>query len=125
MTEPKPASRYERIIAQIFQAHFVPGTTEFEFDRRGAHYVLPVQAKGGPDRLSIVQIEQDFRLCAAKFPRLICRPIAAQFMASQVIALFSFEMQGIDVAIASEAHYRLVSPAELSGPELNAYRARS
>src|SRR5207245_1971832 len=34
-------------------------------DRRGAHYVLPVQAKGGKDRLSIVQIEQDFGLCAA------------------------------------------------------------
>jgi len=46
-------------------------------DRKGAHYVFPVQAKGGTDKLSIVQIEQDFALCAAKFPRLMCRPIAA------------------------------------------------
>ena len=56
-------------------------------DRRGVHYVLPVQAKGGNDTLSIVQIEQDFALCAARFPNLLCRPIAAQFMRSNVIAL--------------------------------------
>src|SRR5947199_1254717 len=44
-------------------------------DRRGAHFVFPVQAKGGNDTLSIVQIEQDFALCAAKFPALICRRV--------------------------------------------------
>src|SRR5438105_5867530 len=60
-------------------------------DRRGAHYVFPVQAKGGNDRLGIVQIEQDFALCAHRFPSLLCRPIAAQFMAIEVIALFEFE----------------------------------
>jgi len=49
-------------------------------DKRGAHYVLPVQAKGGKDKIGVVQIEQDFELCALKFPRLICRPIAAQFI---------------------------------------------
>lgn len=37
-------------------------------DRRGAHYVFPVQAKGGSDKLGIVQIEQDFAMCAQKFP---------------------------------------------------------
>src|SRR5581483_2740636 len=41
-------------------------------DRRGAHYVFPVQAKGRSDRLNIVQIEQDFALCRHKFPALIC-----------------------------------------------------
>jgi hypothetical protein len=40
-------------------------------DKRGAHYVFPVQAKGGSDLLSVVQIEQDVALCAAKFPSLI------------------------------------------------------
>src|SRR6476619_169880 len=28
-------------------------------DKKGAHYVFPVQAKGGSDKLNIVQIEQD------------------------------------------------------------------
>jgi hypothetical protein len=60
-------------------------------NRRGAHYVFPVQAKGGQDRLNVVQIEQDLAMCAAKFPRLICRPIGAQFMAKDLIALFEFE----------------------------------
>ncbi len=35
-------------------------------DKRGAHHVFPVQAKGGTDRLSIVQIEQDIALCKHK-----------------------------------------------------------
>jgi hypothetical protein len=54
-------------------------------DKHGAHYVLPVQAKGGKDRMSVVQIEQDFALCAQEFSLLLCRPIGAQFMADGVI----------------------------------------
>lgn len=50
-------------------------------DKKGAHYVFPVQAKGGSDKISIVQIEQDFAICKHKFPSLICRPIGAQFIA--------------------------------------------
>ncbi|HEV7215442.1 MAG TPA: endonuclease, partial [Chloroflexota bacterium] len=60
-------------------------------DRRGVQYVFPVQAKGGNDSLSIVQIEQDFALCAAKFPALICRPIGAQFSGDGLIVLHEFE----------------------------------
>ncbi len=37
-------------------------------DKKGAHYAFPIQAKGGKDKLNIVQIEQDFAVCAAKFP---------------------------------------------------------
>ncbi len=37
-------------------------------DRRGAHYVFPVQAKGGNERLNIVQLVQDFAMCKQKFP---------------------------------------------------------
>lgn len=37
-------------------------------DRRGVHYVVPVQAKGGTDKLNVIQIEQDMALCAEKFP---------------------------------------------------------
>jgi len=35
-------------------------------DRGGAHYVIPVQAKGGRDLLSVVQIEQDIEMCSNK-----------------------------------------------------------
>jgi hypothetical protein len=54
-------------------------------DKRGIHYVFPVQAKGGKDQLGIVQIEQDFALCADRFPTLLCRALAAQFMEDDLI----------------------------------------
>ena len=92
-------------------------------DRRGVHYVFPLQAKGGNDRLSIVQIEQDFALCAAKFPTLVCRPIAAQFMRDDLIALFDFVKGDNGVGVASEKHYRLVPPEELTAEDLKAYLA--
>ena len=93
-------------------------------DRRGAHYVLPVQAKGGRDRISIVQIEQDVALCAEKFPGLICRPIGAQFMAGDLIALFEFEEGDTGTVIAAEKHYRLVPFEEMTEADLEAYRNR-
>lgn len=92
-------------------------------DRRGVHYVLPIQAKGGNDRLSVVQIEQDFGMCAAKFPDLVCRPIAAQFMADDLIALFDFVKTDTGVAVASEKHYRLVPPDQLTADDLRRYLA--
>ncbi len=93
-------------------------------DKRGSHFVFPVQAKGGKDRISIVQIMQDFGLCREKFSDLICRPIAAQFMKDEVIALFEFEEARDNVAIASEKHYRLVPPDEVSAADLQLYASR-
>jgi hypothetical protein len=93
-------------------------------DKKGAHYVFPIQAKGGTDKLNIVQIEQDFAVCAAKFPLLVCRPIAAQFMNDGVIALFEFEQGEKGVGIASERHYKLVAPKEVSDADLKTYSER-
>ena len=105
-------------------------------DRHGVHYVLPVQAKaasrtrrgGGRtntrDRLSIVQIIQDFGVGETKFRDLICKPIAAQFMEDDLIALFSFEKTDAGVALQSERHFRLVPPDQLSLEELAIYRGR-
>jgi hypothetical protein len=94
-------------------------------DQRGAQYVFPVQAKGGTDQLGIVQIEQDFALCSAKFPNLICRPIAAQFVEDNLIALFSFELGENGLAISDEKHYRLVPPDQMSDEDLANYRNRA
>ena len=93
-------------------------------DRRGSHYVFPVQAKGGSDQLSIVQIEQDYAMCTDKFPSLICRPLAAQFIQDDLIALFEFERSKSGVALVSEKHYRLVPPEEVTSDDLDTYRAR-
>ena len=94
-------------------------------DRRGSHYVVPVQAKGGRDRLSIVQIEQDVAVCASKFPSLICRPVAAQFMKEDVIALFEFEQSEDGLGVLMEKHYKLVPPEEVTESDLDLYRSRS
>lgn len=94
-------------------------------DSRGAHYVLPVQAKAGRDKLGVVQIEQDVAMCESKFPNLICRPIAAQFMADNIIALFEFQQTEEGIGISSEKHYKLVTPDELSPEELAHYVQRA
>lgn len=94
-------------------------------DKKGIHYIFPIQAKGGTDKLSIVQIEQDFAVCAQKFPLLVCRPVAAQFMEDDIIALFEFEQGDAGVSIASEKHYKLVPPEEVTETDLNTYRERT
>jgi hypothetical protein len=93
-------------------------------DKRGAHYILPVQAKGGKDKIGIVQIEQDFELCAIKFPKLVCRAISAQFMEYNLIALFEFEQTIDGIKVSSEKHYRLVGSDELPPEELQSYYVR-
>ncbi len=93
-------------------------------DKRGAHFVLPVQAKGGSDRLSVVQIEQDIAMCAGKFPGLICRSIGAQFMVNDVIAMFEFEDGADSIQVSAEKHYQLVPPDEVTDEDLRTYRER-
>jgi hypothetical protein len=131
--------RYNRLIDILtgvtcysLQSHLrttVPGMGQVEtdelyvgIDQRGAQYVFPIQAKGGADKLGVVQIEQDFAMCAAKFPALICRPIAAQFIGENLIALFGFEEGENGIAISAEKHYCLVPPEEMTLEDLMAYR---
>lgn len=110
---------------------FVPDMGQVEtdemyvgLDQRGAQYVFPVQAKGGKDKLGVVQIYQDFGVGIHKFPSLICRPIACQFANDDLIVLFEFEKNGDDISISLEKHYRLVPPADVSIEDLNNYRKR-
>jgi hypothetical protein len=91
-------------------------------DRNGVQYIFPVQAKGGNDKIGITQIEQDMALCGAKFPQLVCRSIAAQFMEGDVIALFEFTKNDEGVRLLREAHYRLVPPERMSEEDLISYR---
>lgn len=94
-------------------------------DKRGAHYVMPVQAKGKADQIGVVQIEQDLALCAEKFPELVARPIAAQFMDEESIALFEFGTDPDEGLVKlAERHYRLVPEHEVSSEELQLYRKR-
>lgn len=90
-------------------------------DKRGAHYIFPIQAKGKKDKLNIVQIEQDVEVCKSKFPTLICKPIGALFLEENLIALFEFIESENGISIAAEKHYRLVPPEEITDTDLSTY----
>lgn len=93
-------------------------------DRFGRHYVLPVQAKGGNDQLSVVQTKQDIACCAAKFPHLICRAVSAQFMEDDLIAMFELMLERGHVKIVDEKHYRLVPADQIGSADLESYSRR-
>ena len=92
--------------------------------RSGAQFIIPVQAKGGSDQLSTVQTRQDMAFCAARFPDLVCRPISAQFMSQNAIALFELGEDGKEVAVVSERHYKLVPAKEIGPADLKKYAQR-
>lgn len=91
-------------------------------DHSGCHYVIPVQAKGGSDQLSVVQTKQDLLFCADKYPDLICRAVSTQFMADDLIAMFELTVQDNQVRVVQERHYRLVPGDQISQKELLEYR---
>ena len=93
-------------------------------DKGGSHYIIPVQAKSGNDRLSRVQIEQDLALCADKLPSLICRPVGTQLMRNDHIAIFEFVRDGDEIKILSEKHYQLVAPESVTAEDLAKYARR-
>jgi hypothetical protein len=90
-------------------------------DKRGCHYVIPVQAKGGSDQIGVVQTSQDIAYVEQKFPGLRCRAIAAQFMIDGTIALFELTLQDDQVKVVDERHYRLVPAADLDGEAIRRY----
>jgi hypothetical protein len=91
--------------------------------KSGAHYVVPVQAKTKKDKLGRIQIEQDRAYAAFKHPNLPCRPVGAQFLDDNTVALFEFGCEDGDIVQVDEKHYRLVAPQDLSDADLAAYAA--
>jgi len=133
--------RYNRLV-DIFtgvtcyslQSHlrtFVKGTGQVETDevyigvsKTGEQFIFPIQAKGAKDSVGIIQVEQDFSVCASKFSALTCRPLAAQFVEDDLIALFEFERSEGEISIKEEKHYRVVPNEDLSDDEIVAYRSK-
>lgn len=91
-------------------------------DKRGCHYIIPVQAKGGKDQIGIVQISQDIRFAEDKFPGMRCRAIAAQFMDDEVVALFELTLQQDEIKVVEERHYKLVQSKMLDRDAIRDYR---
>jgi hypothetical protein len=122
------------IVAYPLQSHLrtsVRGMGQIEIDelyvgvgKNGQQFVVPVQAKGGSDQLSVVQTRQDSECCREKFPALACRCISAQFMAGDIIALFELALNEGSVGIVEERHYRLVPRDQITPDDLNTYMQR-
>jgi len=131
--------RYNRLVdiflgvtACSLQNHMrttVKGIGQIEIDEvyvalnhNGIQYVIPVQAKGGKDQLSVVQTKQDLACCAEKFPLLVCRSVSAQFMEDNRIAMFELAVEQDIVVVVDEKHYRLAPSHEILEEDLMRYR---
>jgi hypothetical protein len=95
----------------------------FGIDKRGCHYVIPVQAKGGNDQISVVQTKQDIAWCRQRYGGMRCRAISAQFLSDERIAMFELTLQGDFVRVAEERHYKLVPATALDSKAIIDYRS--
>jgi hypothetical protein len=93
-------------------------------NKTGQQFVIPVQAKGGTDKLAVIQTTQDLAYCAEKFPSLTARAISAQFMQDNIIALFELTLEDHEVKIVEERHYRLVPANSIGDDDLKRYANR-
>lgn len=122
------------IVASSLQNHLrtkIPNYGQIEIDElyvgvdsRGAHYIVPVQAKGGRDKLGVIQTIQDTIFCQSKqrYANCIIRPVSAQFLDDDTIAMFELHFDGDEVSIVREKHYRLTDAKEIIEKDLAAYR---
>lgn len=90
-------------------------------DKHGRQFVIPVQAKGGADKHGVVQTQQDIALCSQAFPGLICRPVSAQFMTDDRIAMFELTVVDGSVKVMEERHYQLVNARAITSSDLEQY----
>jgi hypothetical protein len=93
-------------------------------NKTGQQFVIPVQAKGGADKLAVIQTTQDLAYCSERFPALKARAISAQFMEDGIIALFELALEEGEVKIVDERHYRLVPAQSITDDDLAKYAGR-
>ena len=91
--------------------------------RSGAHYSIPVEAKGADDSHNVIQMWQNVRVSWSKLPGLPVRCVAAQTVRGGGIALIEVQAESWEeLAVVNEAHYQLVPSSELTDGELQRYR---
>lgn len=91
-------------------------------DKHGCHYVIPVQAKGGNDKISVVQTRQDLAWCEGRFEGIRSKAISVQFMDDSKIAIFELVLQGDGIKVAEERHYQLVPAEQLDAKMIRNYK---
>ncbi|OUO88984.1 endonuclease [Gordonibacter sp. An230] len=91
-------------------------------DRHGQQYIIPVQAKGHTDEIGVTQPEQDLAVCKEKWPDMVARALAVQFMEDGVIALFELARQDGCIRVVREAHYKLVPHGDITQEDRDLYK---
>lgn len=94
-------------------------------NKNGKQFIVPVQAKVGKDRHSVVQTGQDIAFCQERFPSLICRPVSIHALDNNRIVLFELIMDGEEVRIVDQKHYKLVPASKITKHDLQRYATGS
>lgn len=93
--------------------------------KKGAHYVIPCQAKSPGDRFGIVQVMQDVAFCKERYPNAHCKPIALQFLSDQDVAILELAVEEqadiFQLTVVDERHYQLTRQDEISEIDIIAY----
>lgn len=82
-------------------------------NKKGQHFIIPVEAKVGKDKIGVVQLMQDIRYCEQNFPNLICIPIAVHKLQDDGLCIFRLKIENDEAKIVDEKHYRLVHSKEI------------
>jgi hypothetical protein len=93
--------------------------------KKGAHYVIPCQAKSPGDKFGIVQVMQDLEFCKQRYPHALCKPIALQFLSEIDLAILELVVEDDDnvfrLSVVDEKHYQLTNKDGISDLEITSY----
>jgi hypothetical protein len=93
--------------------------------KKGGHYVIPCQAKSPGDRFGIVQVMQDIEFCKQRYPSILCKPLALQFLSGKDLAILELQVEEHDdifrLSVVDERHYQLTSRDEITDSEIISY----
>lgn len=98
------------------------------FNKQGAHFVIPCQAKSPGDKFGIVQVYQDIALCAAQYGNAIARPVGLQFTGAHSLAVLELsvreENEILSLKVVDEKHYLFVKSNGINDAEIAKYSKR-
>ena len=112
------------IVTYSMQNHLrtqVSGIGQIEIDelyvgvnKKGQHFIMPVEAKVGNDKVGVVQVMQDVAYCKQNFRDLICLPVSVHEMKEEnAICMFLLNVDDDGMKIIEEKHYQLQYSAEI------------
>ena len=91
-------------------------------NKRGAHFAIPCQAKSPGDRLGIVKVMQDIEFCRNRYPNVLCKPIALQFLTQNDVAILELSVDEEEdifrLSVVDEKHYKLVATNGITESEI-------